>query len=158
MRRIGLTQGYFAIVDDGDYAWLMRWKWHVVIGPHHVYAMRHSRPVKGKRHHILMHRVICKTPVGMDTDHINGNSLDNRRQNIRIATRSQNMHNRKPNKRGVSKFKGVHWHKQHRKWCAVIQINKKRHHIGLFRDERVAALAYEATAKKAFKQFFRSQA
>ena len=160
MKRIPLTQGYHAIVDDEDYEFLMQWKWHVLIGKSgNVYAMRNSEltEVNGKRHHILMHRVICKTPHSKQTDHRDGDGLNNRRDNLRPATKSQNMHNRKPNAKGASKFKGVSWHKQHRKWCAHIQVNKVRHHIGLFHDEKEAALAYEATAKKEFGLFYRGQ-
>ncbi len=156
MRRIKLTQGYYAIVDDEDYEFLSRWEWHVLLG-NNVYAMRNSRFYRGKRHHILMHRVINKTPKGRDTDHVNGNGLDNRRKNLRTASRAQNMHNRRANENGASRFKGVSWHKQHRKWCASIQVNKKRRHIGLFRDEMDAALAYEAEAKRMFGDFYRSQ-
>ncbi len=156
MKRIKLTQGYSCIVDDEDYEFLSQWKWHVLIGKPHVYAMRNSEPVDGKRHHILMHRVLNKTPKGRDTDHVNGNTLDNRKANLRNATRRQNMHNRKPNAKGTSKYKGVSWHKQHRKWIVHIQVNKVGHHIGLFHDEKEAALAYEARAKKEFGKFFRS--
>lgn len=154
-RRIMLTQGYSCIVDDADYEFLSQWSWHVLIGSH-VYAVRNSEPVNGKRRHILMHRVLCNTPDGMDTDHINGNSLDNRRANLRVATRNQNMHNRKPNAKGSSKYKGVSWHKQHRKWIVNIQVNKVKHFLGLFTDEKEAAMAYERRAKEEFGEFHRS--
>jgi hypothetical protein len=127
-----------------------------LIGTHgNTYAMRNSEltEVNGPRHHILMHRVLCNTPKGKQTDHRNGNGLDNRRMNLRVATKTQNMQNRRKLTKASSQFKGVHWHKQHRKWCAVIQGR----HIGLFHVEMEAALAYEARAKKAFGKFFRSQ-
>lgn len=155
MRQIPLTKGYSAIVDDEDYDFLMQWKWHVVVGPKHVYAMRNSAPVDGRRHHILMHRVLNDTPEGFDTDHANGNSLDNRRSNLRTATRTQNMWNRAPNRRCASRHKGVSWHRQHRKWVAAIQVNGRRRHIGLFDDEDAAAAAYAARARKEFGDFNR---
>lgn len=152
MALISLTQGFEAIVDDEDYDFLMQWKWHICRGSH-IYAMRNSAPINGKRTHILMHRVLCKTPDGFDTDHINGNGLDNRRSNLRAVSRSQNMWNRLPNKNGGSLHKGVHWHKQHSKWVASIQINRKRRHIGLFENEHDAAAAYTAAAERHFGEY-----
>lgn len=157
-KEIPLTQGYKTIVDDCDYDFLMQWKWHVCIGHQTVYAMRNSEFIggnylTGKRHHIMMHRVLNGTPDGMDTDHINGNGLDNRRENLRTATRSQNMWNRHPNRKGKSRYKGVSWHKQHRKWIANIQVQRKRIFLGLFRNEKEAADAYAKRAAIEFTDF-----
>lgn len=155
MKEIPLTKGYVAIVDDADFDFLSQWKWHVNVGPKHVYAMRNSKPENGKRHHIIMHRVLCPADSSFDIDHINGNSLDNRRENLRVATRTQNMWNRSPNAKGKSKYKGVMWHKQHQKWLAAIQVNKKRYHIGLFLDEEEAGRAYAKRAAELFGEFNR---
>lgn len=147
MKTIPLTRGLCATVDDEDYHFLMQWKWHAYRGHDGtVYAHRNSEPVNGKRSHIMMHRVINDTPPGMDTDHVNGDGLDNRRANLRTASRAQNMWNRRPNKEGSSPFKGVYWHVQHGKWAASIQVNKKRKHIGLFATQEEAADAYRARA------------
>ncbi len=155
MKQIPLSQGKFAIVDDGDYDFLMQWKWHVCVASS-TYAMRNSDfDNDGRRYHIMMHRVINNTPPGLETDHINGDGLDNRRKNLRTVTRSQNMWNRKKNSKGSSKYKGVYWHKQHEKWVANIQVNKKRHFIGLFVDEDVAGRAYAEKSKAEFKSFNR---
>lgn len=154
-RLIPLSKGRSTIVDEADFEWLSQWKWHLCDGssPGKFYAMRNSDYIDGKRSHILMHRVINDTPSGFDTDHINGNGLDNQRSNLRTASRSQNMWNRKPNKKGTSKHKGVYWHAAHNKWCVSIQVNKKRHHVGLFHDEQSAADAYAARAAKEFGNF-----
>lgn len=159
-RLIPLTKGYSATVDDADYEFLSQWKWHAFLGgAGHVYAARNSAfDAEGKRTHIFMHRVLCETPDGFDTDHENGNSLDNRRSNLRAATRAQNMHNRSPNRKGSSKYKGVYWHKQHRKWVASIQVHKRRYHIGLFTSEASAAEAYSVRAAAEFRDFNREQA
>lgn len=148
MKQIPLTKGQFALVDDADFDFLMQWKWHVYRGHDGLlYAHRNSEyGANGKRTHIMMHRVINATPEGMDTDHINGNGLDNRRSNLRTASRAENMWNRRPNKGGSSPFKGVYWHAQHRKWVASIQVNKKRKHIGLFTTQEEAATAYQMRA------------
>src|ERR1700761_3134479 len=108
MKTIPLSQRQYAIVDDDDYEFLMQWKWHV-LDSFHTYAMRNSKPVDGKRHHILMHRVINKTPDDYYTDHINGNGLDNRKENLRSVTRGENQQNRKKNSKSSSKYKGVSW-------------------------------------------------
>lgn len=105
MKEIPLTKGYKTIVDDEDYDFLMRWRWHAVIA-HSVYAERCERPRGGKIKHIMMHRVINNTPDGMETDHINGNGLDNRRSNLRSVTKNQNQWNRKPNKKGHQNIRG----------------------------------------------------
>lgn len=159
MAVIPLTQGYSAIVDDCDYDRLSRWPWHAFKGSSgHIYAARNSKPdAEGRRGHIFMHRVLAGTPEGMDTDHINGNTLDNRRCNLRPATRAQNMWNRKANRGGSSSLKGVYWHKQHSKWCASIQVNKRRKHLGLFKTETEAASAYQKAAAAAFGRFYRER-
>ena len=153
-KTIPLTQGYETIVDDEDYEFLVQWQWHVCFSSSgNVYAMRNSEPVNGRRHHILMHRVLNGTPKGLRTDHRDGNGLNNSRDNLRDATPVQNGQNRRPNKVGTSKYKGVFWHKQHRKWYAKIQVNKKPITIGLFRDEKEAADAYAARAAIEFSDF-----
>lgn len=143
MRKIALTQGYIAIVDNADYKFLARWKWHACVCPKNIYAMRSQHLPNGKCRHIMMHRVINKTPARFETDHVNGNGLDNRRKNLMTVTKSQNQAKRKPNANCRSKHKGVYWHVQHEKWCASIQINRKRFHLGLFSNERAAAKAFK---------------
>lgn len=158
--KIQLTQGKVALVDAADFDFLSQWPWHAFKNPNgQFYACRNSDfSADGKRKHIFMHRVLADTPEGFDTDHINGDSLDNRRCNLRVASRSQNMWNRAPNRRGTSRHKGVSWHKQHRKWCANIQVNKRRIFIGLFRSETEAAEAYAKRAATEFGEFNREVA
>jgi len=98
MRTIKLTQGKFAIVDDCDFEWLNQWKWHYSAG----YVVS---KMGGKN--IYLHRFILQTPPKMDTDHINHNKLDNRRKNLRVATRSQNKQNTLISRANKSGFKGV---------------------------------------------------
>jgi hypothetical protein len=92
--------------------------------------------------HIFMHRVINQTPEGFDTDHINGNGLDNRKDNIRTATRSQNMLNRADNKNSTSGHRGVSWHAKMKKWQVQVRVNNKNKYIGLFELLADAANAY----------------
>lgn len=158
MREIPLTMGLVAIVDDEDFERMSCWKWHAFKSSSgHVYAARNSSGAGGvKRRHIFMHRVIARTPDELDTDHINGNGLDNRRANLRPVDRTRNMWNRAPNRRGSSRHKGVYFHKQHGKWCAAIQVAKRRIHIGLFHSESAAAVAYALRAEAEFGEFNRS--
>ncbi len=148
MKEIPLTQGKFAIVDDKDYDWLSKWKWCYNSG----YAVRMSPGVNGKQRKILMHREILQTLKGTETDHINGDRLDNRRYNLRVCTHSQNMMNQRKT-RGCSRFKGVHWHKAHKKWHAKIKKERKNQHIGYFDVEDNAALAYNEAATELFGEF-----
>lgn len=138
------------LVDTEDYEWLMRWEWSLSTSG---YANR-SQWVDGKNKNkiILMHRLIINTPDGMDTDHINGNKLDNRRCNLRVATRSQNLMNQKKSW-GGSKYKGVSWHKNKGKWVAYIETDKKMKHLGIFVNEHDAATAYNMAALRYFRKF-----
>src|SRR3990167_1380719 len=86
-----LTQGQFSIVDDEEYAWLSKFKWHY----DGRYARRNSLQNEGNRRPIYMHRVIAKPPDGMKIDHIDGNKLNNTRANLRVCTHSENQHNRR---------------------------------------------------------------
>ena len=153
-KTISLTQGKVTLVDEADYDWLNQWKWHVRYG----YAVRTQRidkcNGKCKRVGIIMHRLIMNTPEDMDTDHISGDKLDNRRCNLRIVTTSQNVMNQKKT-RGNSKYKGVYWNKNKKKWIAQIGVNHKRRHIGQFLTEIDAALAYNEAAMKYFGEFAR---
>ena len=152
-KRIPLTQGKFAIVDEIDFASLSKHKWYY----HKGYAVRKIKQ-DGKQRTIYMHRVILKPPVGLESDHLNGNGCDNRRCNLRSCTHSQNLRNsRKPaHRRGntcSSKYKGVTWHKQAGKWQAQIGGSSDKPYLGMFDHEKEAAVEYNAEAAKLFGAF-----
>lgn len=151
-KRIGLTQGKFALVDDDDYEWLMQWKWHY---SNTGYAVRNSPYVNGKRKTISMHREIMKTPDYMDTDHRDLKRLNNQRYNLRVCTRSQNCQNKFRSSKNTSGYKGVVWHKKLEKWQAQIQRTKKNTHLGYFDTPEEAAYAYDVAARKRFGEFAR---
>lgn len=155
MKEIKLTQGKFAMVDDVDYEWLSQWKWYAAKFSNTFYAWRGVN-VNRKVKIIQMHRLILGlTDTQTHTDHIDGNGLNNQRLNIRACSRSENMRNKKPNRRSASIFKGVHWHKPNRKWVAQIGVNSKARYIGSFDSEIEAAMAYNEAALKHFGEFAR---
>jgi HNH endonuclease len=149
-KEIKLTQGKVALVDDADFEWLNQWKWYV----HGFWYAARMEARKGKRMVVLMHRKITNAPFGMDVDHINGNGLDNRRENLRVCTHAENQRNttrkRTTNKSG---FKGVCWRMVSQKWSADITLNSKQIHIGLFSDIQEAVRAYDAKAIELFGEF-----
>lgn len=143
-KEITLTKGQVAVVDDEDYEMLVTGsRWCVNGG----YAFNASR---GR-----MHRLIVKAPAGVMVDHINGDKLDNRKENLRLCTNSTNQANRKA-ARGVSKFKGVVL--EHRKngrqfWKATIVLDGKATYLGSFATDLEAATAYNAAALAKFGEF-----
>jgi len=102
-----------------------------------------------------MHREVLKVKDNEMIDHINGNGLDNRKENLRLATRSQNMQNSKKRKKTSSKYKGVGWSKKTKKWRARIwTVSGKCIHIGYFVSELDAAKAYDEKAKELFGSYY----
>jgi len=147
MKKIKLKHGELVLVDDEDFDELNKYKWCLNSGG---YATRR----KDTHTSILMHRFINSTPKRQETDHINGNKLDNRRENLRNVTHSQNqLHSRLP-KTNTSGVKGVVWDKKNKKWQAQIKIKGKNHFLGRYKTvmeayykrkeaEQVMAIIYE---------------
>lgn len=141
VKRIPLSKGFFATVDDEDFEWLSQWKWSF---DGHAYAIRFIGQGKGEiRQALYMHRVIVKAPAKMEVDHVNGDALDNRRGNLRLVTRSQNLRNRKTFKSNKSGFKGITFNPINRKWKATINL-------GTFDTAEEAARAYDDAITKLF--------
>lgn len=146
-KTIELTKGKTAIIDDEDYDEIKQWKWSY---SEEGYARRGFR-LNGNNKHIALHRQIMKPPQGMDIDHINGDPLDNRRCNLRVCTRGQNLSNR-PKHRGVSSiYKGVR--RARKKWLASIKHDNVTTRIGLFETEIEAAIAYDNAAREIHGEF-----
>jgi len=151
-RLIPLTKGKFAIVDKHNFEWLSKWKWHCTVDKRgKCYATRRFN-INGKWISIRMHRLILNTPANFQIDHHNHNTLDNRENNLRIATQSQNQGNRVKQK-SSSKYKGVTWYKDTKKWKAQIAIKNHKTSLGYFNDEIEAAKAYDMKAKEVFGDF-----
>lgn len=150
MKKIPLGNERFSLVDDDDFDNLFKFKWHFNKG----YACRNGAKHNGRKDPaIYIHRIVNKTPGGFQTDHINGNKLDNRKKNLRIATNSQNQMNRKPKPNAASKYKGVTKCKISNKWRARIVVRKQTISLGLFTSELSAAIAYNKMAREKFGEF-----
>lgn len=144
MRLIPLSARKFAIVDDADYEWLSQWKWCFGGKGYAIRSVRNGN----KRSSVLMHRVINKTPLGIKTDHRDGDSLNNQRHNLRDSNDIQNQGNAKIKSH---KYKGVF--KSGKNWIAQIRINKILKYLGTFESDFLAAIAYNKEAKKHFRDF-----
>lgn len=150
MKKIILTKGNFCIVDNEDYKKYSKYKWHSDV---HGYALRgiwnHGKRIKV----IRLHREIINAPNDLWVDHINHNKRDNRKKNLRLVNASQNIWNSHGQNNSSSRFKGVYWKKQNSVWAAQIKCKGKTFHIGYFKKEKQAALAYNDYAKEKFGKY-----
>lgn len=164
MQEIMLTQGKTALVDDEDFGKLNQATWHAYLDGNRWSAQRSVwenkigiKKSEQKCTKILMHRVVMDAPVGMQVDHINGNTLDNRKENLRICTNQQNTCNRKnANRNNKLGIKGVHWYKRNKKFIAQICINRKKINLGSYNVMGDADSAYRFAEEKYFGEFARN--
>ena len=102
-----------------------------------------------------MHRAIMEITSKLQTDHINGNGLDNRRKNLRVCTHQENVINSRKQKNNTSGYKGVGWEKRRKKWIARITKSGKNKYLGQFDTAKQAYAAYCEAAKELHKDFAR---
>lgn len=160
MRRIELTQGYHALVDDEDYDRLSEHKWHAFVRKEKpcrkVYAVRNMRVETDdgarRQKRVWMHREIMATGEGFEVDHIDGDSLNNRKSNLRQATGDKNRKNRKAATGSSSKFVGVSAADNGR-FRAGIAVNGKWKSLGRFANEIDAAKARDVAAMAIYGEF-----
>jgi hypothetical protein len=134
------------MIDDVDFPLVSPYTWHAHPGRKHWYAATTVKYPDGRYALLLMHRLILGARSGQIVDHANYNGLDNQRSNLRFCTESQNRYNCTYRKRGrpdSSRYKGVYWDKQKKKWRAEICAKGKKIRIGAFSTEKDAALAYD---------------
>jgi hypothetical protein len=148
---VPLTRGLFALVDDTDFEAVNRWNWSVKYGKRGNYAYRCDIALGS----VGMSRFILGVcDASLFVDHINHNTLDNRRINLRICTQANNNKNvKKHNLDTTSKYKGVYFESSSGKWKAQIGFNGSRKTLGRFVTEEEAAAAYNLAAAKLFGQF-----
>lgn len=149
--RISLSKGKFAIISECDYELVSQIEWHAKRDGRRYYACGWVGPHESRKL-VKLHRFILNPPDDMEVDHINGNGLDCRRENMRVCTKTQNMRNRRKFK-GVSRYKGVDWYGRSNKWRARIRVNGKLLHLGYFEEESAAARAYDLAAIEHFGRF-----
>ena len=150
-----MAQPRYAKVDPADYKRLRGYEWLARKGKNSFYARRHVPVGKGKKESLIyLHQEVIQVPEGMVIDHINHDGMDNRSANVRVATYSQNLYHRKKRSGAkYSKYKGVCWKKESRKWVARIGFQKKEVHLGYFTSEIDAARAYDDAAKNYHGEF-----
>lgn len=151
---IPLTQGKVAVIDFEDFEKVRGLKWCAVNQHGCWYAMRHGPTIRGKRVTIYLHRMIFSESANKTVDHKDGDGLNNRRENLRIATQRQNTQNRHRKKTDASsKYKGVYWHTRDLVWGAQIETSEKNLYLGSFNSEEEAARAYDTKARELFGEF-----
>jgi hypothetical protein len=151
VKKIKLTQGKFALVDDCDYDYLIQWNWHTHTSGRSSYA-RTDR-YQPDRHRVFMHTIVIER-MGLKgrVDHIDGNGLDDQRSNLRLSN-GHNPKNRRLNVNNTSGYKGVHWKRTRQIWVAKIVSDGKEIYLGSFRDKKEAARMYNKAAKKYHGEF-----
>jgi len=148
MKEIKLTQGKTTLVDDEDLEYLLQFKWYVSFNKvsKRWVAQRHNIK-NGKRKMVYMHREIMNAPDKLFVDHRNHDTLDNRKQNLRICTKTENAINRKGACiNSTSKYLGVSWNKNNNKWETYIAKNSKKIFLGFFNNEEKAAIIRDKVA------------
>jgi hypothetical protein len=146
MQLIPLTKGHLATVDDDVFDYLSKWRWH-----YNGHAERKEYR-EGKQVHVLMHRIIMNAPDGLLVDHINGDSLDNRRANLRLANHSTNAMNMRKH-RGSSRYKGVT--RVGNQWRVQIWKDNKKAFDATAPTERWGAMIYDLNAPALFGKYAR---
>ena len=155
MRKIQLSQNFIVLVDDSDYDRVIKFKWYAKYDKRAKRWYVRRNKTKHQTYQML-HRFILDAPSNMQVDHINNNPLDNRKENLRLATNTQNSRNSVKPSNNSSGYKGVYWNKAAKKWHAQIRIdNGKRLYLGLFSDVKDAYTAYCEAAEKYHGEFKR---
>lgn len=149
---VPLSKGKVAVIDELDAPWVMERKWFArPVRGGYWYAVTNDG---GGRKRLVMHREILGAKQHEIVDHVNGDTLDNRRSNLRLCNRSENMANR-AKRVGRSRFKGVVYRADRNRWYAQIGHNGRRRFLGSFETEESAAIAYDAAARSLFGSFAR---
>lgn len=130
--KIPLSRGLFATIDPDDFPLVSNYVWHAQPSTNGSYYAVTRVP---------MHRMIMNAPLGVYVDHIDGEGLNNTRDNLRFCNNSQNQHNT-ASRGGSSRFKGVGWVKARQCWEAKFTLNRKYYFVGYFDSEEEAANAY----------------
>jgi hypothetical protein len=143
-KKIPIGKDLFALVDDEDYELVSKFNWH-----------KHKSRSYGQYYassNIKMHRLVMDAKPGEIIDHINGDSLDNRKENLRLCTYSQNQQNTQ-SRAGSSRYKGVSYIKRKNLWKGSFQYEGVHYHCGIFKSEQECALAVDRKRLEVCKEF-----
>ena len=150
MKVIKLTQGYSTIVDDKDFYIVKKYKWHA---ENHLESIRVYGWVDGKS--VTLSNLLLNPQKGMEVDHINGNPLDNRRENLRVCTHAENMFNKKIYKNNSSGIKGIYFDNRKNRWCAQLIKNNKKVFRKTYKSKTEASEGYKNAAHLYFGKYER---
>jgi hypothetical protein len=154
MVEIALANGLVALIDDEDAHLAALRGWYAHGSQRGAWYARREEMRDGKRLRILLHRaVLGLTDPAIKADHKNGDGLDCRRHNLRVATTAQNAANTARRSSSASGFKGVHWITRKRRWIARIRVGRSRRQLGSFATAEEAAHAYDSAARETFGEF-----
>ncbi len=150
--------GREVLYDEVDASLVLGKKWAVSVSSNTAYIQRCIYEGGKYVGYESLHRLVARCPVGMVVDHVNGNGLDNRRENLRVCSHEQNLRNRKIHKNNRSGFKGVYYDPgcTQRPWRAEIKSNGKRVRLGFFADPQDAHKAYLEAAARLHGEFARA--
>jgi hypothetical protein len=146
-------KGYNVLIDDDIAPLILSRKWHVSRRKGRVYFASTVHTNSGRSFEIRLHRLLACAVDGLFVDHKNGNTLDNRRENLRICTNAENTRNQPDRQRNKVGYRGVS--KVRDKFKAKITFNGKNIHIGYFSTPKEASQAYEKKARELFGEFYR---
>lgn len=145
-----LTQGQIALIDDEDYELVSQYKWYASYDnkTKSFYARTAVRRPDGRRTSLSMHRLITKLEKGnpLQVDHLKHNTLDNRKESLKIGTCQDNSRNKRKQRNNTSGYIGVYWQKRDKKWMAYIKLNNKMVYLGYFNSKHDAARRYNEVA------------
>jgi hypothetical protein len=151
-KKIKLTRGFEAIIDDEDFIRVSRYKWRVTSGKWGTYAVTWVR-IEGKGRHVYLHRFLLGFPADKLITFANGDRLDCRRENLKFTTRSKSQMGKLRSTGNRTGFKGVSFNKAAEKFKAYIKKDGKLHYLGLYATAKEAAAAYNKKAKELFGEF-----
>lgn len=140
-------------IDDDDYEKIKTYRWHALKHPNGFYIQTTIN-----RKTIRLHRFLMDFPPGMDIDHIDGNTLNNKKCNLRICSRARNCQNSKTCSRNTSGHRGVYWDSSRNKWRVQIQCLNKTERVGRFLNITDAIDAYTKRAKELFGEYYKMEA
>ena len=141
MKKIPLTQGFYATVDDEDFERINRYKWYAYKSNNTIYARRNVRTGSKRQTAIQMHRDVMGCTAGDKkiVDHKNFNGLDNRKENLQVVSINVNIHRRNKQANNHTGYIGLSWKPKKKTWEAWVTINKRKIYCGCHKNPMVAA-------------------